>query len=89
MFAITFIRKDGHLNAVLGKTITECKQEAKAFSKLIDNQYLLATIPYTVYPLTKNGYIWDCKIPFEISKSFGLQTRLLIQDNKNGMSTIQ
>ena len=89
MFAITFIRKDGFLNTVLGNTLSECKKEAKLFSKFIDNQYLLATVPYAVYPLKRNGYIWNCKIPFEIAKSFGMQTRLLIEDNQNGLSAVQ
>lgn len=79
MFCISLIHKTGGTKTILGKTMQECRDSAAKHMYL--NNYLAATIPYTVYSVEKSA-MYDVSIPFEIKKSLGIEMRFILEDKE-------
>jgi hypothetical protein len=77
MFSIQLIHRTGGTKTAMGKTLADCRANAKRICAAFPGSFVAATIPYAVY---KRDSVYDVSIPFEIKKDLGVELRFLIED---------
>ena len=87
MFSIQLISINGGSRTVMGKTLADCKDQARKISEANPKSFVASTIPYAVFKsfYDNNGLklkLYDATIPFEIKKGLGIELRLLLSDSE-------
>lgn len=78
MFAITLIHRSGGFHDCMGKTLSECRENATRWCAKKKDSYVFGTIPFAVYKVPNSINTYDVSVPVEIKRSMGVELRMLL-----------
>jgi hypothetical protein len=62
----------------MGKTLSECRENATRWCAKKKDSYVYCTIPFAVFKVPGSINTYDVSVPIEIKRSMSLELRMLL-----------